>query len=94
MKIIDVKHIEDCFDGSFIKELLFDESISESFIKSIGKFGKLSYFKDFARPFYKIVFRDNFYIKGVEGNNTARVLLQAPSDMEYLNELIKKEVDK
>ncbi len=32
MEIVDLKHIEDCFDGSYIKELLFSEPITKRFI--------------------------------------------------------------
>ena len=28
MKIIDVRHIEDCFDGSYMYEILFDADIA------------------------------------------------------------------
>jgi hypothetical protein len=90
MQILDMKHIEDCFDGSFIKEILFDKPVTYGFIKEIGNNGKLSYFKDFARPFYKIIFRGDFYIKGVEGNNTARLVLRDNKDIDYIYNLIKK----
>jgi len=91
MKIVEIKHIEDCFDGSFIKEILFDEPVIEFIIKKIGKYGNLHYYKDFARPFYKIIFRDNFYLKGVENNLTMRVLMNNEADLELLNEILNKE---
>ena len=90
MNVIDIKHIEDCFDGSFIKELLFDETVTPTFIEALGTHGKLQYFKDFARPFYKVVFRNDFYIKGVEGNTTARILLRHERDIEYITQLINE----
>lgn len=75
MKIIEIKDIEDCFDGSFIKELLFDREVTKEFILYLGKTGDLDYYPTFARPFYKIDSKGKFQIKGVEGNKTARITL-------------------
>lgn len=89
MQILEIKHIEDCFDGTFIKEILFNKTVEEDFICFLAEYGKLSYFKNFARPFYKIIFRNNFYIKGVQGNNTARMLLCNNRDIEFIYNIIK-----
>lgn len=90
MRIDQVKHIEDCFDGSFIKEFAFSETVTEAFIQYLGQHGKLTYFKTFARPFYKVVFLDNYYIKGVEGNSTARALLWKEENIIRLKELVEQ----
>ncbi len=74
MKIVDVRHIEDCFDGSYIHEILFDADIAPAFIESLGTEGQLQYHRSFARPFFKAVFKDRFTLKGVEGNRTVRIL--------------------
>ncbi len=72
MKILDIKHIEDCFDGSFIQEIVFNEPISKNFIFSLGKIGKLYYLGTLPRPFFKIIMR-NYEFKGVEGNPAVRM---------------------
>jgi hypothetical protein len=74
MKIVGVRHIEDCFDGSYIHEILFDADITAAFIRSLGTEGQLQYYPNFARPFFKAMFQDRFTLKGVEGNRTVRVL--------------------
>lgn len=74
MKIAEVRHIEDCFDGSYLYEILFDTEITPAFIQSLGTEGRLQYHRDFARPFFKATFDGCFTIKGVEGNKTARIL--------------------
>ncbi|MBN1435696.1 MAG: hypothetical protein JW936_01355 [Sedimentisphaerales bacterium] len=75
MNIIKIKEIEDCFDGSFIKEVLFDEAVTEDFMHYIGQTGELEYFPNFARPFYKIHAPGKYILKGVIGNQTARIIL-------------------
>jgi hypothetical protein len=87
MKIIDIKDLEDCFDGSLIKEFLFNEPVSKDFIKYFGKLGKLEYFPDFARPFYRIDRENKFVIKGVEGNKTARITIASRIFQEMLKEI-------
>ena len=75
MKIIEVKEIEDCFDGSFIKEVLFDQVVTKDFIDYLGQAGQFEYFPNFARPFYKVEVAQKYIVKGVEGNRTARIIL-------------------
>ena len=64
MKVVKIKHIEDCFDGSFIKELLLDRVITKPYLNNLGKLGVMKYYATFARPFYRIDFEKS-YIKGV-----------------------------
>lgn len=88
MNIVDIKDIEDCFDGSFIKEILFDEVITKEFIFYLGNNEILKYYDNFSRPFFKIV-KPHFYeIKGVEGNQTIRIILKNDHE-KSLNELKK-----
>lgn len=84
MKITDITHIEDCFDGSFIKEFHFDQPITAAFIQHLGQFGQLTYFPKFARPFFKVIFEGDFYLKGVEGNQTARALLWKDENITFI----------
>ena len=75
MKVTQIRHIEDCFDGSFIREFELDSAFDKALIQHLGKHGTLSYFPNFARPFFKVIFEGEHYIKGVEGNTMARTLL-------------------
>lgn len=80
MKVVEVKHVEDCFDGSLIKELLLAEEITKTHIFSLGKAGSAQYFPHFARPFFKIRVPDRFDLKGIEGNKTMRIHLKNPKE--------------
>lgn len=75
MKVLKIKELEDCFDGSFIKEALLDTKVTKQLIYHLGKNGELNYYPDFARPFYKILVKGKYTIKGVEGNKTIRLIL-------------------
>lgn len=89
MRVLSVKHIEDCFDGSFIKELLLDEPISRDLILYLGRVGKLQYFPDFPRPFFKID-ATGMTCKGIEGNNTIRVVVYEKNQLEELKAIIEQ----
>lgn len=80
MYIIEIKNIEDCFDGSNIREVLLTFEVTKALIFALGEEGKLQYFGDFARPFFKIRVEDKYDLKGIEGNNTIRVHLKNPGD--------------
>jgi hypothetical protein len=77
MKVVSVKKLEDCFDGSLISEVRFDKPITHEFIEFIcaQASGKYQYFKEFARPFFKADFIDLFIIEGIQGALSARVVI-------------------
>ena len=74
MKIINATKIEDCFDGSVIYEYKVDTSWSEENIFKLETFGKLEYFPDFPRPFFRVIDKSGLNIKGVGGADTCRVI--------------------
>lgn len=79
MRVIGIKHVEDCFDGSFIKELCFDREISKEMVFFLGRGGDVQYFETFARPFFKIRIKSKYDLKGIVGNRTMRIHLKNPS---------------
>lgn len=74
MKILEIKELENCFDGSFMKEATFDMIVEKKFIDYLGKYGELEYYGNFLRPFYKLSIPFKFILKGIEGNNTAQIV--------------------
>lgn len=80
-----VSLIEDCFDGSFRKEIHLDQPISEPFIRYLGNMGVLQYFPHFPRPFFRVD-APTFMLKGIQDNATMQLLLYKP---ELENELLQ-----
>ena len=78
MEVIEVRHVEDCFDGSLIKELLLSSEVSKELIFALGKNGDVQYFAHFARPFFKIRVSGIYDVKGIKGNKTMRIHLKHP----------------
>lgn len=89
MKLVEIKHVEDCFDGSFIKELRFESKITEEDVFFLGRSGDVQYFETFAKPFFKIRVKSKYDLKGIAGNRTLRIHLKsnAPEALErFLDE--------
>ncbi len=78
MRVVESKHVEDCFDGSLIKEVLFDSPVTKEFVFKIGADGTIQYFDNFAKPFFKIRLQGIYDIKGIAGHKTIRIHLKSP----------------
>ncbi len=68
MKLIDIKKLEDCFDGSVIFKYSFDNAIDETMMKKLAGKEKLHYYPEFLRPFFKIITFDGVQLKGIIGD--------------------------
>lgn len=74
MVLIEIKKVEDCFDGSVIFEYFFDQNIDEKLMKELAQEGNLNYFPDFKKPFFKIYSANGLQIKGIVGENNFEVV--------------------
>lgn len=75
MKVVEVRKLEDCFDGSRIFEFRLDQASDQASIDHIGRLGRLEYFRDFARPFFRVTSEKEFMIKGVEGKESFQAII-------------------
>lgn len=89
MQLVNQKPIENCFDGSFMKEFIFSEPINRDFINFLAQDCELEYY-EFSRPFYRITKPKNYLIKGIEGNT----YLRAYFTREHLEQAIEGLVNK
>ena len=75
MRITQLDRVEDCFDGSSIFRYLFDAAWSRESISMLSGVGKLSYYPDFPRPFFRVRNGGGMEVKGVEGETSCLVIL-------------------
>ena len=87
MKITNRKRVEDCFDGSLVFEYYFEEPWCKNLIMSLSKIGKLHYFGDFPRPFFRMLHKGGLHIKGVEGQNKCRIVFPLQEVEKQMNAL-------
>ena len=89
MNIEKIINIEDCFDGSYIREFVLDNAIEQNFIVNFAKDGELFLYDKFPRPFFKINIPDECHIKGIIGNKSIKVHFDNPNE-EVFNSVINK----
>jgi len=69
------RKVRDCIDGNIIYDYSLDEPITEIFIRAMGqRLGRLEYFADFPRPFFRIQAKGWLELKGVQGETTVEVI--------------------
>jgi len=74
MKIVSIKKVEDCFDGSTIFGYEFDQAWSHEAIMQLETLGTVEYFAQFPKPFFRAIGREGLIVKGVEGEPTCRAI--------------------
>jgi hypothetical protein len=88
MKIVRTKEIDGCLD-EIVKEFQVDRLITTDDIFHFGKIGQLEYYPEMKKPFYKVKVKKKFHLKGIQGNDTIRVLFHDNDYHDHLNELIE-----
>jgi hypothetical protein len=74
VKIIASKKLEDCLDGTSLMEYRLDSSITVAFIHYMGTFGKLDFFENMERPFFRVKKKGAYIFKGILTNDSVQVL--------------------
>lgn len=92
LRITEITNLEYCLNGPYIKELTFDTEVTDDFIYYLGELGELEYYKSFVKPFYTIEHPLEFILKGIQGKNTAKIIL-CRKNIDYHLEKFKTLVD-
>ena len=87
MQITGVEKLEDCFDGSSVYCYHFDRPTTRPDILLLCALGRLEYFADFPRPFYRLVAAAGPQLKGVEGMAHCRVVVPRDGEERFRQEL-------
>jgi hypothetical protein len=74
MNIIELTVVEDCLDGAFIYEVVLDSPLTLSNVRQLTAIGKLELFENFPVPFFRLM-NEDFYLKGVVGKTTFKLVL-------------------
>jgi hypothetical protein len=88
MTIIEKRKLEDCFDGSSVYRYKCGCEWTKESIQCLDVLGKLEYFQEFPRPFFRITTKGGLQIKGVEGERYCRIIFPREKKVE-LSQLIE-----
>ena len=88
MKIVSVKNVDDCLEASNVRDFYFNTKISKKFIDYLSVLGKFIYADEFEKPYFKVIVKGKYTIKGALGNKIIRMLLPEQNGDKYVDELI------
>ncbi len=83
MRIVAIKKVEDCFDGSTIYAYTFSHAWSRESILALDQLGQLDFYPDFPRPFFRVHLKGGCQAKGVEAEQTC-VAIYPETDKETI----------
>lgn len=82
-RVVAIRQIEECLDGTTIKEFDLDTPLDEPLMRQIVEDGKLRYYPEFPRPYFRIDRIDGAVIQGVFGTSTLRIVFPQGSLSEF-----------
>jgi len=88
MKIVAVREVDDCFDNTVSRDVVFDQPTDLEFIVSLGKIGRLRYYHNLAKPFWRLQVEGLFSLKGIQRNNVARLVFMKGHYAESIEMLV------
>ncbi len=89
MNILQIAKVEDCLEARNVYDIIIDKEIDLAFIEYLAQLGKLTYIHVFEKPFFKIINRARYTIRGSEGNQIIRVLFPDNFNNDELDNLLK-----
>lgn len=75
MIVSDAVKVEGCLEGSNVYDIKLVGEIDKKFIDHLGEMGKLTYKDNYEKPFFRVIVRGKYTLKGVESNSEIRVIL-------------------
>ena len=93
MTVVSIKKADACVEGNIGYDVVFDEAIDKNFTDYLGMLGKYIYNDAFDVPFYKVIIRGMYSIKGSIGNYSLRLLIPESIEADIIDKF-KKYVDK
>lgn len=88
MKIQAYKQIQDCLQGKNVWDIYLDKVINEQFIASLRELGKVVVQNFKAKPFFSLIVRGKYTLKGSIGNRSIRLILPDSAERKIPEELI------
>jgi len=90
--VIEIRELENCFDGSFMKEVEIDEPLNLNIMNRMAQDARLKYYPHFPRPYFRIERDGAFILQGVIGNKTFRATL-SPRNVEEAEIILRNLIE-
>ncbi len=84
MNLVYFEIVEDCIEAKNVYDAYLSIKNDEVFIKYLSNLGKLVYFDDFDKPYFKVIVRGKYTLKGVQDDMKIRILMPDDAGVESL----------
>lgn len=91
MDLVEVRELEDCFDGGLKLEYRFSAPIGDEFMRGLAADSRLDFFPEFPRPFFKIFHGNGIQLKGVLGDSCIEAYFPR-ADMEKIRSQFEAQI--
>jgi len=88
MQVVQIKKVLGCLESFNAKDVFLEKEIKTEFVEHIGKLGKLIHIKELEKPFFKVIVKGKYTIKGSETNNSIRIVFSNTHFEEDLEKII------
>ncbi len=88
MKVVKTKKIEGCMEGTNVFDILFDCVSDMNFVKYLGQLGEVTYNDQMAKPYYKVICRGKYTLRGSLGNHTVRITLPGDGSLDQVDDVV------
>lgn len=84
MNLVYFEIVEDCIEAKNVYDAYLSVKNDEVFIKYLSNLGKFVYFDDFDKPYFKVIVRGKYTLKGIEDDMKIRILMPDDAGTESL----------
>lgn len=88
MIVEDAVKVEGCLEGTNVYDIRLIGEIDKTLIEYLGKIGKLVYKENYEKPFFRVIVRGKYTLKGVLDDDEIRVILPDEASTKEINEII------
>jgi len=92
MKIIEIKKIENCLEGKNVWDILLNSPLTKSFVSGFSSLGKVVVHDFKPKPFFQLIVRGKFTLKGSIGNMSFRMLMPDEAGTEQID-IVKQHIE-
>lgn len=87
MKVISYKKVDGCLEGTNVYDYLLSDGMSKEYILSFKDKGKLVYRGDIAKPFFKLIVKAKYTMKGAQTKDIIRVIFPENEGDNFVDEV-------
>ncbi len=87
VRVTSSQVLENCLDSSVVRKIDLSEPVGEVVMRRLARHGKLQFFPDFPRPYFRLDRSRTYVVQGVFGDTSLRVTFSPLADADAEEQL-------